>query len=292
MGSKKFPQRLLFFAVALIVFLSSVADAQADPYILGNAPDKAAAQALGLRGTFVTAAAEVPDGASVIFLGKVFTGTEEFEGFVLLDRGCRVIRLDGPGPEEFSDMVNAFQTYVGSGQDPFAEVPAGMGNIKSERPFPVLSKTAFSLPERRHRDPDYAPKGLFHPPPPPDPPESSRVPPGFGAFVASGRQVLDVHFDLESAVITAASWPALERLFLLLQRNPRFRLTIEGHTDIGGNTTGESNQSLSERRARAIKDWLVNKGIPAGRLQTAGFGSRKPISGDRSRNRRVEIVKD
>lgn len=292
MVSRKFPQRLVFFAVTLIVLLSSVAGAQANPFILGSAPDKAAAQALGLQGTFVATTAEVPDGASVLFLGKVFTGAEEFEGFVLLDRGCRIIRLDGPGAEEFTDMVKSYQTYVGSGQDPFAEVPPGMGTIKSERPFPVLSKTAFSLPERRHRDPDHAPKGLFHPPPPPDPPESSRVPPGFGAFTASGRQVLDVNFDLESAVITAASFPALERLFLLLQRNPRFRLTIEGHTDIGGNTTGESNQSLSERRARAVKEWLVGKGIPAGRLTTAGFGSSRPISGDRARNRRVEIVKD
>lgn len=69
---------------------------------------------------------------------------------------------------------------------------------------------------------------------------------------------------------------------------------ISGHTDNVGNDA--SNQALSERRAAAVRDAFVRgHGIPAGRLETRGFGSAQPVAdtgtdAGRSRNRRVDVV--
>lgn len=74
---------------------------------------------------------------------------------------------------------------------------------------------------------------------------------------------------------------------------PAIKVTIEGHTDWVG--THEINDALSLRRANAVKQYLLNKGVEASRIQTTGFGKRKPIASNdsefgRSLNRRTEIV--
>lgn len=83
---------------------------------------------------------------------------------------------------------------------------------------------------------------------------------------------------------------ALHDLAKVLTRNPDLKLSIEGHTSKEG--TEEVNQKLSEDRAQAAVDFLVNKeGIDATRLQAKGFGSSKPISDDNLEvNRRTEFV--
>ncbi len=70
-------------------------------------------------------------------------------------------------------------------------------------------------------------------------------------------------------------------------------IRIEGHTDNTGN--GESNQQLSEERAAAVRDYLIDKGVPADRLDAKGYGSKKPIARNdresgRAKNRRVDFV--
>jgi len=67
---------------------------------------------------------------------------------------------------------------------------------------------------------------------------------------------------------------------------------LDGHTDSIG--TERYNQGLSERRARAVRDYLVKKGINPARITTRGFGETKPIADNKTRdgrakNRRVEI---
>lgn len=83
---------------------------------------------------------------------------------------------------------------------------------------------------------------------------------------------------------------ALHDLAKVLNRNPELKLSIEGHTSKEG--TEAVNQKLSEARAQAAVDFLVNKeGIDPQRLQAKGFGSSKPLSQDSLEvNRRTEFV--
>ena len=85
----------------------------------------------------------------------------------------------------------------------------------------------------------------------------------------------------------------MERLATLLQESPKLHIRIEGHTDNIGRA--EDLQQLSEDRAQAMKTYLVQKGIPASRIETLGHGAKFPINSNdsdesRAKNRRVEIV--
>jgi outer membrane protein OmpA-like peptidoglycan-associated protein len=78
-----------------------------------------------------------------------------------------------------------------------------------------------------------------------------------------------------------------------LQRYPESTIQIVGHTDSDGDAS--SNQQLSERRANAVADVLLNQGVPFQRIQTFGRGESQPIASNftpegKAQNRRVEIV--
>ena len=81
----------------------------------------------------------------------------------------------------------------------------------------------------------------------------------------------------------------------MLKEHPELKLMIEGHTDDVG--AAATNQSLSEKRAEAVRKYLVDTyGVDMARLQAKGFGASKPVSGNdtpegRQQNRRVELVK-
>jgi outer membrane protein OmpA-like peptidoglycan-associated protein len=115
-------------------------------------------------------------------------------------------------------------------------------------------------------------------------------------LAASGRaRLYGILFDLDSAKIRAESYPTLDEVVKLLGVEPSWKLTIEGHTDSSG--TSAHNQTLSEQRAQSVKDYLVSKGVGAGRLSTMGFGQTKPVAGNetelgRAQNRRVELVRN
>jgi OOP family OmpA-OmpF porin len=84
----------------------------------------------------------------------------------------------------------------------------------------------------------------------------------------------------------------LDEAAQILQDNPDVRVTIEGHTDAVGSDA--YNQQLSERRAAAVKRYLVTKGIAADRLETVGRGESEPVSSNetdegRAMNRRAEL---
>lgn len=102
-------------------------------------------------------------------------------------------------------------------------------------------------------------------------------------------------FATNSDRIRPESTPTLEDIATILREHPSLRLAIEGHTDADG--ADDYNQQLSERRAAAVKSWLVeDAGIDAGRLQTAGFGESRPAADNASpegkqQNRRVELVR-
>ncbi len=98
-----------------------------------------------------------------------------------------------------------------------------------------------------------------------------------------------VLFKITTAELRPESYPALDTLAASLRKRPTLRLRIGGHTDRLGEP--DKNQVLSEQRAEAVKDYLVQAGVAAGRLEAVGYGDSRPLypSPD-PRNRRVEVV--
>ena len=88
---------------------------------------------------------------------------------------------------------------------------------------------------------------------------------------------------------------ALNDALSALKSNPDWKIRVEGYTDNAGKS--DANQSLSERRAQAVLDWLVKHGIDSSRLTAKGVGDSNPIADNsiaagRAINRRVELVKE
>jgi photosystem I P700 chlorophyll a apoprotein A2 len=110
----------------------------------------------------------------------------------------------------------------------------------------------------------------------------------------------DVLFDFDKHDLRPEAVPSLEKVAVVLRARADSPVTIDGHTDGKGSDT--YNQPLSEKRAQAVRDWLVrNGGASAAKLTTKGWGKTKPIvpnthpdgSDDpegRKKNRRVEIT--
>ena len=103
----------------------------------------------------------------------------------------------------------------------------------------------------------------------------------------------DYLFDFDKSVVKVQYYPFLDELVPVLKNNPALRVEIQGHTDSTG--TDVYNQSLSERRAKAVVAYLTKKkGIDASRLTAIGFGEKNPIYSNatregRAKNRRVEL---
>lgn len=118
----------------------------------------------------------------------------------------------------------------------------------------------------------------------------------YDALSEKGRVATQgVLFDTGSDRIRPESTPTLKEMGTMLKEHPELKLVIEGHTDDVG--AAASNQSLSEKRAEAVRQYLVDTyGIDKARLQAKGLGSSKPSAGNdtpegRQQNRRVELVK-
>jgi outer membrane protein OmpA-like peptidoglycan-associated protein len=103
----------------------------------------------------------------------------------------------------------------------------------------------------------------------------------------------DFMFDVNSAAVKPGLRSEIERVSAVLSRYPETRIRVEGHTD---STGGEAyNQTLSERRAEAVKSELVAQNIAPARIQTLGFGMTRPVATNetpegRQQNRRVQVV--
>ena len=104
--------------------------------------------------------------------------------------------------------------------------------------------------------------------------------------------VQNLHFATNKTRILSRSEDALQELYQYLTRNPKVRIKIIGHTDNVGND--KANQQLSEGRAKAVMQDLIERGIAPERLQAEGRGESQPIDTNdteegRQNNRRVEI---
>ncbi|QHS58645.1 OmpA family protein [Chitinophaga agri] len=102
----------------------------------------------------------------------------------------------------------------------------------------------------------------------------------------------NLQFSSAKAEIAASSLPSLDKMAALLQAHPEWQLLLSGHTDNEG--TEAFNQTLSEKRSEAVRQYLVTKGVYAERITTKGYGQTKPLVANDSRdgkgkNRRVEM---
>ncbi len=101
-----------------------------------------------------------------------------------------------------------------------------------------------------------------------------------------------VNFDNDEAVLRKDSLAILEGVAATLKRYPGFKVEVAGHTDNHGG--GAHNLDLSNRRAKAVMDYLIARGIAADRLSAKGYGETQPIGNNyledgRMKNRRVEL---
>jgi outer membrane protein OmpA-like peptidoglycan-associated protein len=101
-----------------------------------------------------------------------------------------------------------------------------------------------------------------------------------------------VHFDFDKYNIKKLYVPDLEQHVAYLSANPSSPVTVEGHTDYIG--SDQYNQRLSERRANAVRKYLVERGIASSRIRVVGYGEQRPIADNKTKegraiNRRAEF---
>ncbi len=175
------------------------------------------------------------------------------------------------------EIINKFQSLE-SGQYQFI-VPAGREyRISAEQKGYIFKSEVFEVPELttyRRLQKDIALEPI---------PPIITVPP---------KTNLTVLFDFDKASLRPESKPELERAIRFILQNPGRRFEIAAHTDALG--TEEYNLDLSERRAAAVKRYLVENGVPTDIIISKGYGESQPIDDNetpqgRQRNRRVELT--
>jgi outer membrane protein OmpA-like peptidoglycan-associated protein/YHS domain-containing protein len=112
--------------------------------------------------------------------------------------------------------------------------------------------------------------------------------------LAVGKEIVlnNIFFEFNKATLLKESIAELENIYLLLTENPKLHVEISGHTDNVGSAA--VNNKLSLERAKAVVDYLIEKGIANERLTSVGYGFEKPIAPNtteegRQKNRRTEF---
>jgi outer membrane protein OmpA-like peptidoglycan-associated protein len=103
----------------------------------------------------------------------------------------------------------------------------------------------------------------------------------------------DVLFEVDSAVLDASARSALDQVGAVLIEYPKTAIVVQGHTDSTGSE--QHNEQLSQRRAQGVANYLIGRGVDAGRLVALGYGESMPVADNataegRARNRRVEVL--
>lgn len=118
----------------------------------------------------------------------------------------------------------------------------------------------------------------------------------FDALQREFNSVPTVYFDFDKSTIRSVHQKELERVGIMLNKMNNLQLYLAGHTDQRGNE--DYNMKLAERRAKAVMDYLVNRGVDASRMQYEWFGKSQPINdcgtvpcteGMHQENRRTEL---
>lgn len=113
-----------------------------------------------------------------------------------------------------------------------------------------------------------------------------------GCELAAEYELVGVNFEFDSARLTPDSTAKLDDALKILMRHSDLKVEIAGHTCSQGNEA--YNQGLSERRAKAVADYLIGKGANAGNITVKGYGESDPVADNgtkagREANRRVEF---
>jgi len=121
---------------------------------------------------------------------------------------------------------------------------------------------------------------------------ASRSAKGKGKVATDKNLLTMVHFDFDKQNIKKIYVPLLDQSVAYLKEHSSTPVTVKGHTDYKG--SDEYNQKLSERRANAVRDYLIQKGIASSRIQMVGYGEHRPIADNktaegRAMNRRSEL---
>jgi len=103
----------------------------------------------------------------------------------------------------------------------------------------------------------------------------------------------DILFDVNQATLKAGAASNVQKIAAILNQYPNYNISVEGHTDSQGSDA--YNQSLSERRAAAVRAQLISGGVPEARITSKGFGESQPVASNdtpagRQQNRRVEVI--
>jgi OOP family OmpA-OmpF porin len=101
-----------------------------------------------------------------------------------------------------------------------------------------------------------------------------------------------VNFAFDSAQLTPESRTVLDSVAAGLAEHPRLRVEMQGHTDSVGSEA--YNMSLSQRRADAVRNYVISRGVPAAQVEARGYGESRPVADNRTaegraRNRRVDM---
>jgi len=118
--------------------------------------------------------------------------------------------------------------------------------------------------------------------------------PLYKKLIADGKLVMNnISFQVNSYTLKTDSYGVLDGIASMMTDHPEISLNVHGHTDSDGSNS--SNQTLSENRANAVKNYLLGKGVAYNRLTSMGYGESQPVdmSGTdmaKAKNRRVEFV--
>ena len=173
---------------------------------------------------------------------------------------ARAAGKDKECPAEFNaakDMVDkAYEIYMSCRDKEAIDMAnEAIGKIKALcPPKPVVEKKPEPMP---------APVPTPEPTPPPPPPAAEPV----------KITLEDIHFEFDKATLTKLAKEILARDIATLKENQGVKVQIEGHACAHG--TEDYNMALSERRANAVKEYLVNQGIAADRLTTIAYGETR-----------------
>ena len=156
-------------------------------------------------------------------------------------------------------------------------------NVVAKSGFGLCWRTGYWTPAAAAKDPagcecdkDLLPKEVCEPPAPPAPVAAPK-PAGEKITVAA-----DALFDFDKAVLRPEGKAKLDELVAKAGAIKLEVILVVGHTDRIGSAA--YNQKLSERRAAAVKTYLVSKGIEANRVYTEGKGLTQPVTGDKCKN--------
>jgi outer membrane protein OmpA-like peptidoglycan-associated protein len=105
--------------------------------------------------------------------------------------------------------------------------------------------------------------------------------------------ISDVLFDFDKYTLKPGAREKMAKVSGILLAYPGLKIQVEGHTDSVG--SDDYNQTLSERRADTVRDYLVGQGVPGGTVSAVGLGKADPVASNdtaagRQQNRRVELV--